>query len=740
VQVATYSRKVGIKMVNRLLDKTRPLQIIHGFDSYIQNNETIKEDIESLLNSLLELGIGGIVTNVGFKDYMRSESQWEILKYGLKRAKELGLEIWLYDEKGYPSGSAGGLVLQGHPEYEALGLANYCQIISGPIIFNFDLPKSCSKFLTAVAIPLDSNNTPIIEKTINLTDFADPNGNLQWDAPIGNWLVCYFAERYMYEGTHAAGNVHAFRKYINVLDQNAVKRFIEITHEEYYKRLYKDIWNEIEAIFTDEPSLMTTYVWPLPEKYRGKIPIEDPLIFEDRPPAIPWAKNFLETFEKLKGYNLLPFLPHLYLDLNEEGKYIRQDYYEVVTYLYTEAFFKQIGTWCRNHRISFTGHILPEENLIMHAAFQGSIFPLLKNMDIPGIDMLSSDPKNILNGGGFIAPKLVSSIAHISGKNLVMSETSDWSEQNVSKKASLEEMIGTANLLYALGVNIITSYYDWKERKNTYRVYCDYIAQIGTKLKESSHICDIGVLYPIRSIWSNYFPIDKPFNTDEVPIILKDIATNFIDLCRFLLTNQLDFDIVDEESIIDSIISGGKLRIANEYYKIIICPPIDTIRASTLEKLLEFSKNGGVVIFTEMLPIRGASIEDTKKVQILLEEMFNNSLKVIFVKDLTSSLPQYLREFFAPDIKLTSPNKNILYTHRKKEDMDIYFIINNSPEKTDIYIKFSTINNNAEIFNPLTNTKKKIPLNGDYLELSVNGYEGEFISFMTKTEEKTYEK
>jgi hypothetical protein len=36
---------------------------------------------------------------------------------------KLGLVVWIYDEQGYPSGAAGGQVLQQNPAYEAMELA-----------------------------------------------------------------------------------------------------------------------------------------------------------------------------------------------------------------------------------------------------------------------------------------------------------------------------------------------------------------------------------------------------------------------------------------------------------------------------------------------------------------------------------------------------------------------------------------------------------------------------------------
>src|SRR5450756_364746 len=35
------------------------------------------------------------------------------------------MELWLYDEEGYPSGLAGGLTLAGNPEYQSEGVSYY---------------------------------------------------------------------------------------------------------------------------------------------------------------------------------------------------------------------------------------------------------------------------------------------------------------------------------------------------------------------------------------------------------------------------------------------------------------------------------------------------------------------------------------------------------------------------------------------------------------------------------------
>jgi len=81
----------------------RPLQIIHGVPP--------AQATAAAMATLKELGLGGIVCNVNFAEYLRSEAYWATLLAAVEGCRQAGLRVWIYDEEGYPSGSAGGLVL-----------------------------------------------------------------------------------------------------------------------------------------------------------------------------------------------------------------------------------------------------------------------------------------------------------------------------------------------------------------------------------------------------------------------------------------------------------------------------------------------------------------------------------------------------------------------------------------------------------------------------------------------------
>lgn len=701
----------------------RPLQIVHGFDNMLTNPQKLagEQGIDRQLARLVKLGIGGIVANVGFAHYLQSPRQWEIYRYGIQAAAKKGLVLWWYDEKGYPSGTAGGLVTRSHPEYAALGLACYKIEVRGPRLIRFDLPVSCCSFVWAGAVK-DPGKADA-KSVFPLGRFVEKQGRLTWRAPAGRWTVLYLAKRVMYEGTHSSANVCEFKHYVNLLDPRATEEFIRVTHEQYYRETPPIIWRRVRAVFTDEPSFMAAYIRALPERYNNKVPVVDRPLFDDRPPAVPWINGLLNQFRRARGYDLRPKLFELFVSESDEARYTRQEFHEFITGLYAEAFYGQILRWCRAHGIASSGHVMEEEYLAAHVEYHGSLFAAVRNMDLPGIDMLDSNPRNILAGHGFMTAKQVSSVAHIIGAKEVHSESSDWCQRNEGHGATLTERIGQGNLLYVLGINQITSYWGWKEIGDAgCRTYNDYMGRLALFLRGGRHMCDVAMLYPIRSAWLNYVsgsPLPE-FRIDAGRLRkrLDEISCAYADVARSLLQQQIDLDILDEQALTDARVQNGTLRVLDEAYRIVVLPPLDAMSLPVARKLIAFARAGGAVVSVGSLPKWSNSPANTKSLRGLLSTIFgkNGAGRVVPAKKLAA----YLRGHGADDLVLGKPNPDILYTHRRLNGRNIYFIINNAPKKTTISPRFR-VPGLFTLYRPLTGRVENVGI-GSALELP--GYEG----------------
>ena len=77
-------------------------------------------DVPAACEALKDFGFAGAVTNVpGINGFTQNPENVKELVSAVNTLHENGLEYWIYDETGYPSGQAGGITLEGHKNLEA---------------------------------------------------------------------------------------------------------------------------------------------------------------------------------------------------------------------------------------------------------------------------------------------------------------------------------------------------------------------------------------------------------------------------------------------------------------------------------------------------------------------------------------------------------------------------------------------------------------------------------------------
>ncbi len=63
-----------------------------------------------------------------------------------------------------------------------------------------------------------------------------------------------------------------------------------------------------------------------------------------------------------------------------------------------------------------------------------------------------------------------------------------------------------------------------------------------------------------------------------------------------------DYDIADSYYLDQAKVEGASLRIGKESFRVLVLPPLTTVRRSTLRKIEEFYRQGGTVVAVKMLP------------------------------------------------------------------------------------------------------------------------------------------
>jgi hypothetical protein len=588
--------------------------MVHGFDQWPDTTDRgLRERIREMKNA----GLGGIVASVSVKNYMRDEDALELLRRGVSIAREEGMRVWIYDEEGYPSGAAGGLVLDQAPSVEAEGLI---RVVS----------------------------------------------------PAGD--VRYKIIR-LYEATHATENFYKKRPYINILDPHAVATFLAVTHDRY-ARVLTPISRYVEAFFTDEPSLINAYV-PKGREY---------------PPTLPWHRRLPGEFLARKGYDLLPHRESLFVDTGETDRKIRCDFYEVVADLFAETYFGALQQWCNRHGVASSGHLLGEETMVWQTDFNSEPFRCYRKFDIPGIDMITSDPVKIMSKEYFMVPKIAGSACRLRGQRRLMCEISDFFGVMDGRHASLEEMQCTAAILASFGVTDLCSYYTLtlapeSELKpgtfspQQYRRYTEFTSRVASVFSQGTIETDVAVLYPITSLWAHFTPSHRSMYEPHPNPDVNFLDAAFTGCCRSLLQQHIDFDVVDEKSLAESGVEGRTLAVGERRYRVLVFPPLDTVRVRTLEMITAFAKAGGAVFAHSVFPRYAA---EGPELDSRVATLVNNLRSAGALAGSTQGSPPLsylLSSRVPPSCQFSPPAPEILCTTLIKGGGRMIFLVNASPEE-----------------------------------------------------------
>jgi hypothetical protein len=654
--------------------QTRILKIIHGWPDAAKAQD-------DMISRLGQQGFGGVVCNISFDQYLQSEAKWQAFVRAVNQAKKAGMTMWLYDERGYPSGNAGGLVLREHPEWEAQGLLIASRHVQDGRI---ELEVPPGKLLFAAAYPLKAGQV----QPSGRVDLAGEvhNGRLHWRAPTGEWEVLAVTQNRLYDGTHAEGNLAEKMPYVNLLQREPTERFLELTHQQYAQRLGPDLGRYFQATFTDEPSLMSCFLRTMP--YR----------------PLPWAPNLPDQFKQRRGYALdESVILALVADAGPSGAKRRYDFWLTIGELVSENYFGQIRVWCEQHGIASGGHLLMEEGLVAHVPLYGDFFRCARQLSVPGIDCLTSVPGEV----PWFIGRLLASAAELEGRTLVMCETSDhiqvWrppGDQRPKRIVTEAEIRGTCNRLMVSGINTITSYYSFSQLSDdALQRLNDWVGRCCLMLRGGQQVADVALVYPVESIWTHFTPARLWANESPAAAQIQSIYDAAM---QDLFAARRDFTIVDSATLAGARVEGGSLRYRNLSWRVVVLPGVDTLPLAAWDNLARFVRDGGVVIALGAQPINSDTEFPSPRVQSVAREMFGSESTearvtansragtgVYVPRGSEGLLIPLLDRALGPDIKVTPGRAPIRTTHRRIGQKEVYFVVNDSPKPWEGDLEFA---------------------------------------------------
>ncbi len=632
---------------------------------YFLNNGLKAEEVRIQVREIAEAGYQAIYGHArqGLGTPYFSEEWWKIIQVIVEECRNNGMKFAIWDDDYFPSAVAGDRIIWNSPELAAQNLQftvsefknvdDYIELklLNAKLLKCYALPMLKSGF----GEPIDITNhcgtirTQWVKRHVKEGAYsrackigmphwrttmheASKTYALKWKPEMPGDYVIVAAQIVLPPGRHNT----------DILNEKTISEFIRYTHEEYAQRFGSKVMeNDFHAAFMDEPAPGGN---------------------------LPWTGKFPDEFSCEHGYDIIKYLPHLALDIDDATPLIRHHYRMTQMRLQCVNYLEQIQTWCREHNIQSVGHLSRTEFLANAAQAWPNELRCCKYLDIPCTDPLGAGIAWRDAAAYHIGLKVVSSAAHIFGKEQAGSDALAV----MGNETSLRDLKFSLDYQMVMGINYFNlhglSYSFDGPRKDEvppslfYQhsqwqympALIEYVKDTCGALSEGRHLCEIAMLYPSNSFYCNWTP---ELNWDA-----NQLETRIHLLADDLLAHQKDFDLIDEITLAEY--ADGKMP---EDWRIIILPFLEYISTTTAAMLEQFMASGGKVIILGKIPeLLGESLEEPLLKWDNCDGLFSEAL----TSEILGSLP-------GPEL-VGSGCENIFILRRINEGRIVSFLFNRS--------------------------------------------------------------
>ncbi len=608
---------------------------------WVWNTEVTTELIDTMMHAFSQNAFGGVFIHPrpGLVTEYLSDEWFRLVAHTLKKGRELGLQVWIYDENSYPSGFAGGHV----PDQM-------------PSSFNQGQMLHLTK---ADTLPADAEDYFIVLRRTG-SGFRDITASLKAEQGKPGDFYLFSKENYR------ASPWYGGFSYVDLLMEGVTEKFIDLTMEGYERVAGDEFGKLVPGLFTDEPNIEV--------QGRGNIR---------------WTPDLFKLFQQTWGYDLRNHLPSLYEETGD-WKRVRHNYYQVLLQLFIDRWAKPWHAYTESKGLEWTGHYWEHgwpnpnhggDNMAMYAWHQR-----------PGIDMLFNrfnEESPQAQFGNIRAVKELASVANQLGKERTLSETyggGGW-------ELTFMDMKRLGDWEYVLGVNTLNQHlsfmtiqgarkYDYPQSFSYHSPWWpwyyplnQYFARLSLALSMGEQINHVLVLEPTTSAWM-YSAYENPHPRRQ------EIGEEFQRFVTFLEKKQAGFDLGSENIIKDhGAVVGDRFVIGQRAYSTVVIPPgMENVNRATFGLLQEFCRAGGTLLaFGQLQFLDGAASDKLADLQqqairfdlAAWDEVDNRPLKDLFGGYFASSKIEFLYV----------EGGNLYHQRREFTDGQLVFLVNSSMDE-----------------------------------------------------------
>ncbi len=563
-----------------------PLFWLHG-------NET-PQRLEMYLGKVAEGGNGSFTAESRPHNDWLGPGWWRDLAICLDAAKKNNLQMWIFDEKFWPSQAVAGRV---PPRYAAKRLAAAALDVIGPSRFTAQ-GYSGPQYIAAVAGRIVAEGRIDGRSLVDLAPYIR-GGKLAWRVPAGRWKVMKFSY------VQAPPLLQSGQLAVDGASKDCVDWFLQTVYQPHYDHFKADFGKTIRGFFFDEPETPGD-----------------------------WGTELNATLAEWKVDWKKAYVAYKFALAGEEQIAAKYQYVDALAETWGRTMYGGMSDWCQKRGVESHGHFMEHAMLYVRPEFcAGDMTRLQKYASQGGIDAVFSQfaigKRAAYDAPCWQTPKIASSISHVFGKrdDVAMVEIFGARGQNLA----YSEMKWWADHMQVSGINFLIPHsfnprspYDtdcppyfynggFEPRWPLYRVWANYVARLSLMLTGGRHVCPVAILFG-----GNTLQVGKAVTPEDLTSALQDAQYD---------SDWLPFEAFESQAAIE----GKAIKLHGERYRALVVPPVEVIPYASLAKAKEFFEAGGVVVGYGFLPSKSATIGRTSaNVARLCREIWGDDANVAF--------------------------------------------------------------------------------------------------------------
>ena len=452
---------------------------------------------------------------------------------------------------------------------------------------------------------------------------------------------------------------------VDLLNPEAVKVYIQLVYEELARRFPEHLGKTLKLTVADHEG---AYGVP-----------------------IAWTPRLWDEFQKRYGYDIRPKLPLLAAN-TPESRRVRTDYLNLISAMYAKNFTGQVAEWCAQHGIGH-GTSAYEEQLYIQVNNAGDMFQFWRSGSVVEIDALLERSRMPIDF------KEAVSVAHFDRKPLLVE---NQGLQGHATFFSLEKARLGTNMALLWGANRLIPYFDYDQRKLTwppqwflsqpawryFRHYADYVRRAQFMNAQGRHVAPIAIYYPLETAFaeSGTLFVTQP-HRELVWNGPMDQTQAFYSALQLQLARAgLDYHILDRHYLQGAAVRDRALHIADESFRVLILPPMTEMEPRSIAQVERFVGSGGVVFALGSLP-RGLSPKGIRRFPVRDHPLFMDRLNYMQQIQVPSGIQNDLRPLLNALRAIEPPQLDLpglFVSHRRTDDLDWYWVVNDSPEEREV--------------------------------------------------------